>query len=501
MTLKNMLDIVTEYSGFEHHCLFNTDGAIRFIEDVKNNAYSRVLVDLDYDPDGVLSGVKFYETLLDLGITNVDVYIPESKRHGVDDGTISKLREGYTHLIIVDSSTNSMTSLREISNLGVKVLLVDHHTPEFAMEDYPENVTIVNNKMSIKDAPVKELSAGFMSYLITTDIRKHFGLGRDKSHYVYGYITLISDVCELSTDYIKPIILDIRKYEPYIPRPVRLFMGNYDELNRSFVSYKFINKINSLCRSNRPDLLIKLFFELDKMECDEIQQLYNEIQDVYSIVSDKVARFSEQLHPFVEEVGSFILVDMSKAVSKTTLSNDYLINATGQFANNLSKHYNKPCICVMPMNRFTYKCSGRDCTGSIDLFELGQRFNLGGGGHKGSYGFTLPRYDLDELRMLLGTVSLTTNHDFAIDCDALSYVEFKHLISQVAMYNEVSGDKLCKLRLKRTLNSAFTIRDIGRLRIFSMRDIELKDFKQTAKLGDVVELEPVYSRKPYCIIQ
>lgn len=501
MTLRNILESVVGYDGFKHHRLYNITSVLEFIDDIKNNPDSKLMIDVDYDPDGVIAGVQIFDTVKEVGIENVTVHIPKSKRHGIDDDVIHELQDnGFTHLIILDSSTNEMDMLRKISDLGVKVLIIDHHVPDYTISEYPENVLIINNKLCEEDKEVRELSAGFLTYLVTEDIRKHFNLSRSKFNFVWGYITLISDSCELSEEYIKPIILDISKYEPYIPRQVKLFMGIYDELNRSFVSYRFINRINSVFRSNRSDLIRKLFFELDELESYEIQALKAEIDDIYSTISDKVKRFTEHLHNFVKDLGSFIAVDMSKAISKTTLSTDYLVNATGQFAGNLSREYNKPCLCLMPQDKHVYKCSMRDGTGLIDLYEVGEKFNLNGGGHRGAYGFTIPRYDLDELEMLLSTLSLDNTSDSLIDCDSLSYVEFKHMVNQVAMYNEVAGNRLCKLKLKRTLNSSFIAEDIGSLRVFSMRDVQLKDFKQVHTVGSVVELEPVYSRKPYCII-
>ena len=68
-------------------------------------------------------------------------------------------------------------------------------------------------------------------------------------HLVMGYITLYSDSCEMSL--YNASIADAIRGTTKIPPIVYLFMNKYTTLNRSFISWTMIPRINALFRLDK----------------------------------------------------------------------------------------------------------------------------------------------------------------------------------------------------------------------------------------------------------
>ncbi len=105
----------------------------------------RVLVFGDRDVDGITSTAVMVQTLRELGISDVRWEVPEGdaeygltnevvERFAADDGTV---------IVTVDCGITSITEVDRAVELGIDVLVVDHHNPH---ERLPAAVAIVNPK-------------------------------------------------------------------------------------------------------------------------------------------------------------------------------------------------------------------------------------------------------------------------------------------------------------------------------------------------------------------
>ncbi|RKZ26920.1 hypothetical protein DRQ20_01790 [bacterium] len=89
----------------------------------------RILVWGDEDVDGITSAVLLYRTLLDLGAV-VDVYIPDRRKEGfgLSKKGIDKAKEkNITLIITVDSGVTSVEEIKYAKELGIDVIITDHH--------------------------------------------------------------------------------------------------------------------------------------------------------------------------------------------------------------------------------------------------------------------------------------------------------------------------------------------------------------------------------------
>lgn len=97
----------------------------------------------DYDCDGVTATAILYSYLLSMG-ANVTYYIPDrlDEGFGMNRGAVDTLAEkGITLIITVDNGTAALEEIAYAGQLGIDVVVTDHHQPG---ERLPDAVAVVN---------------------------------------------------------------------------------------------------------------------------------------------------------------------------------------------------------------------------------------------------------------------------------------------------------------------------------------------------------------------
>ena len=122
----------------------------------------------DYDVDGVTSSIVVVQTLIELkSIVSqiakknakkfITVYIPdrELEGYGLNSKAIKKIEEEKTNLIItVDCGVSSFESVELINELGMEVIITDHHHVPCKI---PNAVAVINSRQNDCKYPFKEL--------------------------------------------------------------------------------------------------------------------------------------------------------------------------------------------------------------------------------------------------------------------------------------------------------------------------------------------------------
>lgn len=480
------------------------EDAVEFILQSVSEEGNKILLKGDWDVDGVFSAKIIYNVYKDYferkGL-DVDDYVVShfgsQKDHGVSNETVLKLNEGFSHLIIVDSSTNNMDTLRVIANRGIKVLIIDHHIAEYNYSDYPENVIIINSKMPGNES-LYEISAGFLCHIFSVFARTALNLFSRTEDIVFGYVTLITDGCNLNDDYIKPVIL---KEQPVdrIPPEIKLFMTQWDKLCRKFVSYRLGNKINFLTRMDDEEAILDIFFR-DIEYTDKLNKI-KEIDEKQKEFSKETRRIASDYLMFSKDYGSSIVMDLDLVRGHTFLPLEYLINATGLFAMEVVKLTNRPTFAIISKTDTEYKASGR-CGNQLFQFErMCKALDLKGGGHPSAYGFEIPKYEYGLFEDYLVNCSVTeikkTANIFSLrDTSALS---IPRIFLAVSRYNEIACKDILPIYLKiRLVNCRRNV--YGKLTVYDFETFKVKDLKSETNLGDEVLIEPVFNSKDEALV-
>ncbi len=110
----------------------------------------------DYDCDGVTSTAILYDYLLNMG-AEVICYIPErSEGYGLNKSAIDAINENGASLIItVDNGISAIEEAKYIKELGMKLVVTDHHQPS---EELPEAEAVVDPYRKNCTSPFKHLA-------------------------------------------------------------------------------------------------------------------------------------------------------------------------------------------------------------------------------------------------------------------------------------------------------------------------------------------------------
>ncbi|MDL0430567.1 single-stranded-DNA-specific exonuclease RecJ [Marinobacter sp. TBZ242] len=135
----------------------------------------RVLVLGDFDADGATSTAVAMLGLGMLGLNDVDFRVPSrfSDGYGLTPGIIHRLQEEGSLpdlLVTVDNGISAVEGVRAARDLGIKVVVTDHH---LAGETLPEADAIVNpNQPGCPFLSKNAAGVGVMFYVLTA-LRKH----------------------------------------------------------------------------------------------------------------------------------------------------------------------------------------------------------------------------------------------------------------------------------------------------------------------------------------
>jgi len=125
----------------------------------------------DYDVDGVSSTALLSTVLGQLGLT-VRTYIPHrlEEGYGLNLPAIEKLAaEGTKLLVTLDCGITSHAEIARAKNLGLDVIVVDHHA---VPETMPPALAVLNPLQPGCDYPTKWLCAGGVTFNLCMGLRK-----------------------------------------------------------------------------------------------------------------------------------------------------------------------------------------------------------------------------------------------------------------------------------------------------------------------------------------
>jgi single-stranded-DNA-specific exonuclease len=136
----------------------------------------KILIYGDYDVDGVTATSLLLLFLRDLGFS-VYYYIPNrvNEGYGMNDESIRRFHERGIRLIItVDCGISSVKEISLAKNLGMDVVVTDHHEPPARL---PAAEALINPLMADCTFPYKTLSGVGLAFYLIAGLRK--GLRED----------------------------------------------------------------------------------------------------------------------------------------------------------------------------------------------------------------------------------------------------------------------------------------------------------------------------------
>lgn len=125
----------------------------------------------DYDVDGVTASALLTDFLGSLGPRPI-VLLPErlERGYGIDPEAVDRLAaEGAELIITVDNGIRATAAAGRAREIGVGLIITDHHTPE---GEIPKADAIVNPKLMDEGSSLRDLSGCGVAFMLALALRK-----------------------------------------------------------------------------------------------------------------------------------------------------------------------------------------------------------------------------------------------------------------------------------------------------------------------------------------
>ena len=237
-----------------------------------------IVVHGDYDVDGITSTVILRRTLELLG-AEVTHFIPERLRdgYGLQPETIERLHaEGARLVISVDCGIRGIDAGRRARELGVDLIVTDHHEPGAAL---PDAVAVINPKRHDCRYPDKHLAGVGVALKLVQGLCARSGRDRWLPAFVkMAAIGTLADVVPLQGEnrVIAKLGLDLLSRGPNKVglRALLEVAGLAGRtLESSHVAFAIAPRVNAAGRMGTPDIAARLLLAADETRADEARGL------------------------------------------------------------------------------------------------------------------------------------------------------------------------------------------------------------------------------------
>lgn len=395
-TVEKARYFLFEQAGSFHDpfLLNDMEKSVNRVKEAINN-HEHILIFGDYDADGVSSTSILMKTLLRLGAM-VEFYIPNrfTEGYGPNETAFRSAAESGVSLIItVDTGISALHEAEVAKELGVDLIITDHHEPGPKL---PDSFAIVHPKLEGSNYPFRELAGAGVAFKFA-----HALLGEVPEEFLeMAALGTIADLVSLLGEnrLIAKKGLERLKRTSNLGLQALLAVTRTDEASISEETIGFVigPRINAAGRLGSADPAVQLLLTEDPAEAsqlaEEIEMLNRDRQSLVSAMTEEA---------FAEVEAQFPIEDNQVLVVGKEGWNAGVI---GILASRLVDKYYRPTI-VLSFDSETglAKGSARSIAG-FDLFK-----NLSTcrdilphfGGHPMAAGMTLKLGDVDQLRSRL----------------------------------------------------------------------------------------------------
>src|SRR5688572_16168240 len=243
----------------------------------------RISVHGDYDVDGITSTVILRRALELLG-ADVTHFIPErlTDGYGLQPGTIDRLHaDGVKLIVSVDCGIRAAEAARRARELGVELIITDHHEPDSEM---PDCCAVVNPKRHDCSYPDKNLAGVGVALKLVQALCGRAG----KSAWMPAFVKIASigtlaDVVPLIGEnrIIAKLGLQMLTKGPHKVGLRALFEAaglSGKTIDSYHIGFMVAPRINAAGRMSTPDIATRLLLAVDEAMGEEAKSLAEQLE-------------------------------------------------------------------------------------------------------------------------------------------------------------------------------------------------------------------------------
>jgi single-stranded-DNA-specific exonuclease len=320
-------------------------------------AGKRICVHGDYDVDGICATVLAVLVLRELG-AEVEWHLPSrfDEGYGVSGQTLERLAgEGCGLVLTVDCGITAVEEVRRARELGLDVIVTDHHRPGEELPDCP----IVATRPS--DYPFQDLCGTGVVYKLAQAL-----LGEEsevlRRHLDLVALATIADVVPLIGENRSLAIAGLRTLQRTQKLGLRALMKTAGvdaaAVDAGKVGFRLAPRINAAGRLGDPSAALELLLTEDADEARRLADRLEELNRDRQAVEDKILRAAiAQVEEWPEA--------KRRRSAYVVWGEDWHEGVIGIVASRLVERYHRPVVLIAGTDGL-WKGSGR----SIPSFDL-----------------------------------------------------------------------------------------------------------------------------------
>ena len=411
--IKTMEELNYKYKLIPSNTLKDIEKlSLRLAENIINK--KKISIVADYDCDGATSCAIAFQGLKLLGCENLNFIVPNRFKHGygISQGVVDDLIEqkGKPDCIItVDNGIAAHAGVDYCNQLGIEVLVTDHHLPIKDKEN-PNCYALVNPNQEGDESGLNNMAGcGVIFYVINETKKRLQELGVSEINKV-NLLPLI-DLVSLGT------IADVVKLDKNNRLLVKLGLDRIHKgLFRTGIEKLFKVAKKNIYYSNSRDFGFSIAPRINA--AGRLEDMSIGIQCLLSENEEQSQKLSEQLNEWnvkrksieneMKEIAQVIIdTENQSGVSRVLYNETYHEGVIGIVAGRIKEKDNVPVIVFSPTEEEEYiKGSGRSIPevhlrDAIDyVFKQKPELFKGFGGHAMAAGLTIKKEGLEEFKKL-----------------------------------------------------------------------------------------------------
>ena len=351
----------------------------------------RVVAWTDYDCDGIPAGVLLHDFLKKAG-ANFENYIPHRhlEGYGVNVSGVEKLAKGGARLIVTaDSGITDLAAVARAKELGLDVIVTDHHLPGDAL---PDAFAVVNpNARPDEPYPFKGLCGAGVAWklcvatmAVSPELRARVPEGWEKWLLDMAGLATIADMVPLIDEnrVLASYGLRVLRKSPRIglQKLCRVMRADQRALTEDDVGFMIGPRVNAASRMGDALDALRLFITEDETEADALAK---KLESANRKRKAEAGAITRAVHARLRE--------RAKLQSVIALGDpEWRPALLGLVANGIAEEYERPVFLWGREGNGSIKGSVR--SGSVHALELmsaAEGVFAEFGGHSASGGFTV----------------------------------------------------------------------------------------------------------------
>lgn len=349
----------------------------------------------DYDADGVTSTAMLYSYLETRG-ADVIFYIPqrEGEGYGMNMSAVEYLKEqGVSLIVTVDNGISSVQEVARANELGIDVVVTDHHRPQ---EILPDAVAVVDAYRPDDTSPYKHFSGVGVAFKLLMALEDGAGDVEDllEAYSDLAAIGTIGDIVPLTGENRTLIRAGLERLSQSDRPGVQALLENAGiagkVLTSTNVAFTLVPRINATGRMGAPERAVRL--------------LISGYEEEAEVLSEEICADNEERRRVEAEIAEAAFADIeAKGYMKDRVvvvdGENWHHGVIGIVASRVTERCGKPCM-IISRGETEAKGSGR----SIEGFSLFEAICACGdllikfGGHPMAAGITLKPENIEAFR-------------------------------------------------------------------------------------------------------